>query len=53
MTGFIFKFYGHGKHLNTRTLYAKTIEEAYKMADNVLIQTPIYDDWECFAEKTG
>ena len=53
MTEFTFRFYGNEKHLNTRTFHTETIEEAYKQADNVLRQTPKYDDWECLPPKTN
>ncbi len=44
---FTFRFYANEKHLYTRKFYTETIEQAYKMADNVLKKTPKYDDWEC------
>lgn len=53
MNEYTFRFYGNGKHLNTRTFDTETIEDAYKKADNVLRQTPKYDEWECFPPKTN
>lgn len=53
MNEYTFRFYGNGKHLNTRTFHTETIEDAYKKADNFLRQTPKYDDWECFPPKTN
>ena len=53
VTEFTFRFYRNEKPLNTRTFHTETIEEAYKMADNVLSQTPKYDDWECLLPKTN
>lgn len=51
MTEFTFRFYGKGKHLNTITFHTEIIEEAIKKADNVLKQTPKYDDYECLSPK--
>jgi hypothetical protein len=53
MKEFTFRFYQKGKHISTRTFHTETIEDAYKKADNVLRQTPNYDDWECFPPKTN
>ena len=41
-----FKFYGNDKYLKTMTIFAETIERAYKKADDILRTNKKYDDWE-------
>ena len=45
MTEFTFTFFKDGRIVSTQTFQAETIEDAYKMADNVLRKGKC-DDWE-------
>ncbi len=50
MKEFTFKFYADGKCLSTKVFKTYTVQYAYKMADNVLRKSKIYDDWECITD---
>ena len=52
MREYTFRFYKNEKHITTRTLHHRNIENAYKEADNILRQTRNYDDWEYIEPKT-
>ncbi len=53
MTEFRFRFYADEKHITTKTFHTETVEDAYKMADDVLRNNRRLDDWACLPPKTN
>lgn len=51
MNEYTFRFYQKEKHITTRTLHHRNIENAYKEAENILRQTTNYDRFEYVEPK--